>query len=137
MIWSRIKEILIGYELHHVPENESLKINHLLTDSRLLKSSFGTLFFAISGKQNGHNYIEELYQKGVRFFIVEEELKISAYPEGSFLKVENSVGSLQAIAQYRGDIAGLKDYFKQHGKVESVMIASGLMFGTSWIQKMP
>ena len=100
MIWRRIKEITAGVESHHLPENESLIINHLLTDSRLLKSSKGTLFFAISGKQNGHHYIEELYEKGVRFFIIEENLKNSTYPEASILKVENSVQALQAVARF-------------------------------------
>ena len=43
---------------------------------------------------------------------------------------------LQIIAQQRGDIAGLKTYFKQHGSTESVFIASGLMWGSARIYEL-
>ena len=35
--------------------------------------------------------------------------------------------ALQTIVRYRGNFAGLKDYFKQHNMFESLMIAGGLM----------
>jgi hypothetical protein len=36
---------------------------------------------------------------------------------------------LQIIANKRGDIAGLKEYFEQHGGLESSFIASSMMYG--------
>lgn len=35
---------------------------------------------------------------------------------------------LQIITYYKGNFAGLRDYFKQHGIFESLMIAGGIMF---------
>ena len=43
---------------------------------------------------------------------------------------------LQLIIQKKGDLAGLKEYFKQHGQVESVSIATGLMFSVGYIYEL-
>lgn len=43
---------------------------------------------------------------------------------------------LQLIVKQRGNFAGLRDYFKQHGIVESLMIAGGLMFILAYIYEM-
>lgn len=42
---------------------------------------------------------------------------------------------LQLVANYRGDLAGLNAYFKQHGRIESLFIATGIMAlcGIIWI----
>lgn len=37
-------------------------------------------------------------------------------------------GLLQWIVQMRGNIANLKPYFTQHGRLESMFIAGGMMF---------
>ncbi len=43
------------------------EIRWLLTDSRSLSSPEDSLFFALStGKGDGHRYIMQLYQRGVR-----------------------------------------------------------------------
>ncbi|HRG88462.1 MAG TPA: hypothetical protein PLW44_05535, partial [Chitinophagales bacterium] len=48
--------------------------SELLLDSRRLIHPAQTLFFALGGlKLDGHNYIEELYKKGVRSFAVTKE----------------------------------------------------------------
>ena len=47
-------------------------VSWLLTDSRSLCFPEETLFFALrSGRNDGHNYIPELYRRGVRNFVVE------------------------------------------------------------------
>ena len=40
---------------------------------------------------------------------------------------------LQMIVRYRGDFAGLKGYFEQHGIFESLCIAGGIMFIATYI----
>ena len=48
------------------------KIGWLLTDSRSLCFPEETLFFALkSARNDGHRYIEDLYRRGVRNFVVE------------------------------------------------------------------
>lgn len=47
-------------------------IGFVLTDSRSLCFPEETLFFALKSERNdGHNYIEDLYHRGVRNFVVE------------------------------------------------------------------
>ncbi|MBR2475886.1 MAG: bifunctional UDP-N-acetylmuramoyl-tripeptide:D-alanyl-D-alanine ligase/alanine racemase [Bacteroidaceae bacterium] len=94
-----IKDITALLACNDVPFEE-LNISLLLTDSRSIKSPSNTLFFAIKSKTNdGHKFIEELYKKGVRNFVVEQELPIfSTFKGVNIIKVKNSVKALQKIA---------------------------------------
>jgi alanine racemase len=75
-------------------------IKDLLIDSRSLNTPALTLYFAIKGKRhNGHQFIRELYDKGVRNFVVSEELPdISELPEANILKVPDTLKALQTLA---------------------------------------
>jgi alanine racemase len=76
------------------------KIRHLLFDSRQLMSATDTLFFAIKGKENnGHQFIDYLYDEGVRYFVIEEKINTNKYADAHFLLVNNSVEILQEIAK--------------------------------------
>ena len=41
--------------------------------------------------------------------------------------------TLQLIVKQQGDFAGLRDYFSQHGIMESAMVGGGIMFLATWI----
>lgn len=77
-------------------------IQHLLLDSRKLYNPSQTLFFAIAGEHhNGHRFIEELYHRGVRYFIVEDESFISQkLPQATMLKVGSTIQALQQIVAH-------------------------------------
>lgn len=77
-------------------------ISILLTDSRQVFYPAETLFFALSTKNNnGHNYINELYDLGVRNFVVSELFpEWKEYNETNFLVVPNTLNALQRIAAY-------------------------------------
>ena len=52
-----------------------LSVNEILVDSRSLFRGEGTAFFAISTRRNdGHRFIGELYEKGVRCFIISNHI---------------------------------------------------------------
>jgi len=80
-------------------------IEHLLLDSRRLLFPYDTLFFALAGpRRYGTAFIDELYSKGVRSFVVDENftaLTIAQYPEGNFLQVKNTLAALQLLAAHR------------------------------------
>ncbi len=80
----------------------------LLTDSRKLTHPSDTLFFAIRTKRNnGARYIGDLYNKGVRSFVVcddmEEELdaQLMGFSEANYLYVSDVIAALQRLAAYR------------------------------------
>jgi alanine racemase len=74
------------------------EIDWLLTDSRSLCYPESTLFFAIKTEVgNGHLYINDLYQRGVRAFVVSEEVE-GDFPDADFLFVQNTLFALQSLA---------------------------------------
>lgn len=76
-------------------------IRFLLIDSRKLFSPKGSLFFALKSKKNdGHRYVEELLQKGVRAFVTEKVLPswVSHWPDACFIKVSDGLAALQQLA---------------------------------------
>ncbi len=74
-------------------------IKHFVTDSRKVNFPEHTLFFAIKGhRRTGLVFIPELYQLGVRAFMIDEKIDESSYPEAVFFKVPNTVQALQQIA---------------------------------------
>src|ERR1043165_5920562 len=76
-------------------------VNELLLDSRKLIHPAQTLFFALPGmKLDGHNYIEDLYRKGVRNFVVTKEQNTDTFPDGNFILVKDAVAALQKLAGY-------------------------------------
>lgn len=76
-------------------------INELLLDSRKLIHPAQTLFFALAGqKLDGHNYIEDLYKRGVRNFVVAKEPDIEKYAEANFVVVKDVLAALQKLAGY-------------------------------------
>lgn len=85
-------------------------IGWLLTDSRSLCFPEETLFFALrSGRNDGHNYIPDLYRRGVRNFVVEHVPgnADTAYGDANFLKVVSPIAALQRLAERHRDEFGI------------------------------
>ncbi len=88
---------LINAKGNNFPDAE---INWLLTDSRSLSFPAESLFFAIKTARNdGHNYISELYEQNLRYFVVSEMRPEFENLSGAiFLEVKNSLQALQTLA---------------------------------------
>lgn len=76
------------------------RISVLLTDSRSLTFPKETLFFAlVTSRNDGHRYIESLYKKGVRYFVVSQSTpEMKALPGICLLVVKNTLDALQQLA---------------------------------------
>jgi alanine racemase len=75
--------------------------SQILTDSRSLRDATQTLFFALkSERDNGVKYIETLYKKEVRLFIVQDKINFEAFPEASFIIVKDTLKALQQLVIY-------------------------------------
>ncbi|MDE7411040.1 MAG: bifunctional UDP-N-acetylmuramoyl-tripeptide:D-alanyl-D-alanine ligase/alanine racemase [Paramuribaculum sp.] len=86
-----------------LPSNNIAKeINVLLTDSRSLSFPEKTLFFALKTNTNdGHRYIRDLYEKGVRCFCVTHiPENMHGITDAIFFIVDNTLDALQSIAAY-------------------------------------
>lgn len=78
------------------------KISRLLTDSRSLTYPDGTLFFALATTSgDGHRYIGQLYERGVRNFVVTDAFTPSGeMKDANILRVESTLAALQTLAAH-------------------------------------
>ncbi len=76
-------------------------IEHLLTDSRRTYSPASSLFFATKGiRRDGHQFIPDLYKRGVRNFIISHPISTVDFPQANFLIVKDTIVALQELAIY-------------------------------------
>mgnify|MGYP000223350467 CR=1 FL=1 len=76
------------------------QISHLVVDSRKIFSPEETVFFALEGERHdGHDYLDDLWNKGVRNFVVSHlPQRLDAYTGSNFVHVSHTLGSLQQLA---------------------------------------
>ncbi|WP_430399781.1 bifunctional UDP-N-acetylmuramoyl-tripeptide:D-alanyl-D-alanine ligase/alanine racemase [Flavobacterium sp.] len=99
----------MNYTLQHITSTLDIKnqekfpdfnVENISIDSRSLQNNNGTLFFALKGNNHdGHQYIEQLIEKGVSFFVV-EHIPIHLKDKAHFIVVKNTLKALQKTAIY-------------------------------------
>ena len=95
-----ILEYLRPIQTHLVDERP---IRHILTDSRKLTSPSDSLFFAMrTASGDGHKYIPQLYEHGVRAFFICEPIEpyVERYPDANIVQVQETLRALQQIASH-------------------------------------
>ncbi len=82
--------------------NTKTVIRYLFIDSRHLVSAEDSLFIALVGKRhNGHNFLNDLYQKGFRTFVVSELPNNTAQFKGAvFIVVSDTLAAFQNLASW-------------------------------------
>lgn len=83
------------------------KAQYLLNDSRQLSSPQRSIFFAIKGlHHDGHQFLDNLYRKGIREFVVEKKAlsptlirELERMKEAKIWQVEDSILAMQAVAK--------------------------------------
>lgn len=74
-------------------------ILHLAYDSRKIQSAENTLFFALkTAHADGHQFVESVYKKGVRNFVVAQEIDMAPLVNANIILVENTLAALQNLA---------------------------------------
>ncbi len=80
------------------------RIEHLLVDSRRIIYPETSVFIAIKGsRHDGHKYLQEVYDAGVRNFIVHRNYTIQQFSfpnDTNVIQVENALFALQSLAAY-------------------------------------
>lgn len=76
-------------------------IAHLLFDTRKIIFAETSLFFALkSNKNNGHKYLLDAYEAGIRNFIVSEPIDVSNFNNANIILVKNTQTALQNLSSY-------------------------------------
>lgn len=108
MVQYTLQELVwaMGGSLHGVVEGS---VREVCTDSRTVGQARGVLFFALVGpRHDGHDYVEELYRKGVRRFVISDiRPEYHDLPEATFLLVEDTTHALQRFATYHRQRFGI------------------------------
>ena len=127
----------------HVEQQSDIR--RLLTDSRELNEPVGTqerpsveevLFFALkTAKNDGANYIPELYDKGVRAFVLTNGQWLTAnsqwvmvHDDAAFIIVADALGALQDLAAY------VRSLF--HGTVIGITGSNGKTVVKEWLYQL-
>lgn len=90
-------------EIAQILEIEQPKISSKIAviefDSRRILSGNQTLFIALEGNfRDGHDFISDAYQKGVRNYLISNESYASNIKDANFLVVENVLDALVQLA---------------------------------------
>ncbi len=102
-------DVAINFTIENIAEITNGKIiqhthkaapAHLLLDSRKVLFAESTIFFAISNThKNGSAFIEILYKKNVRSFVIDDAtFDFSVYADATFILVANVLHALQLLA---------------------------------------
>lgn len=79
-------------------------IEELAYDTRKIHKGSEALFFALKHQRDGHNYIQDAYEKGVRSYVITDlTFDTSPYVDCNFIWVEDALHCIQAIAKFHRD----------------------------------
>lgn len=78
---------------------ENREVSSIGIDSRNMLPLPGSMFVALKGERHdGHQYIEQLYQQGIRVFLVSNLPETEHYPGAGFCLVTDTLKGLQELA---------------------------------------
>ncbi len=103
MISYTVEEIatIVGGVAHYGTLPGDYQITQLSVDSRTLTSPAGCVYFALRGLRNdGHQYVEELADRGVRVFVVSQGFQKSGAKDAAFITVNDTLEALQQLAAF-------------------------------------
>jgi len=83
-----------------VGENVS-SVHSIVYDSRRIATASTSAFFALKGvHSDGHTFIGDAYEKGIRTFVVSENVTEASFPGACFIYVDDTLNALFRLAAY-------------------------------------
>jgi alanine racemase len=78
-------------------------IKELVIDTRKIAQPEEALFIALkASRRDGHSFIADAYEKGVRNFLVHQPVAANLYPDSNFIQVNDTLAALhQIVIAYR------------------------------------
>lgn len=96
--YNKLSKIIDGTSLRG---DASMVVDKISYDTRKLVDHDNTLYFALKGEfRDGHSFISNAYEKGIRMFVVSEDIPSDQFPYSHFIKVKNTLNALQELARY-------------------------------------
>ena len=124
---SDIAHILNGTLINN--DSSLSEVRYLLTDSRKVVSAASSLFFAIKGdRRDGHEFIADLHEAGVRNFVISDEQFSNKYPDSNFVVTKDTLGELQEVASFHRN--------KFHIPVVAITGSNGKTIVKEWLYQL-
>jgi len=85
---------IVSGSVEVLPEHS---IDIIYYDTRIINTSRNGVFFALSGHRNGHDFLQKAYDKGIRSFVVSQEVDLPK--DATIITVEDTLRALQSVAK--------------------------------------
>ncbi|NPA68523.1 MAG: bifunctional UDP-N-acetylmuramoyl-tripeptide:D-alanyl-D-alanine ligase/alanine racemase [Chlorobi bacterium] len=107
--------------------NKNILISEIIIDSRTPALSSKQLFFALKGQnRDGHKFIPDLYDRGVRGFVVSDKnIDFSDFEEAGFVFVDDTLEALHKSAAF------IRSGFKNH--LTAIVGSNGKTIVKEWL----
>ena len=80
---------------------QNIDLNNVVFDTRKISFAQSSVFFAFTTENNdGHNYIDQAYQKGIRNFVVTYIPELKKHKDANYVIVKNTLSALQRLAKH-------------------------------------
>ena len=98
----QIKEIATIIDGEFInPTIYGVAIEHILLDSRQVTFPANSLFIALKGGHfDGHDFLKNVYQSGIRNFLVSQKTEVKNFPNANFILTKNTLTAFQKIAAH-------------------------------------
>lgn len=77
-----------------------LSVSNIVFDTRKISFQKESIFIALKGNTDGHQYVGDAYEKGIRNFLVSSKVETTAYPQANFIHCKNTLAALQTWARH-------------------------------------
>lgn len=96
-----INTIALVLQADFLLQSNNTLIEHLCIDSRRIVHPGSSLFFALhTDRRDGHSFIKQCYEKGVRNFIVDKRTDTLLLKDANILQVKDTLKALQQLAAH-------------------------------------
>jgi len=110
---------------HQLPFPSS-PVQNICIDSRRAAWQAHALFIALQGaRTDGHKYIQQAFENGIRSFLVQENIDTKNLPEANYIFVANVLEAFHAMASYH------RNLYK--GKVIAIIGSNGKTWVKEWL----
>jgi len=101
-------------------------VQNICIDSRKAAWQPNAIFLALQGARiDGHRYIGDAFQHGVRTFLVRDDVDLSTLPEANYILVPNVLEAFHALAKHH------RDQYK--GTVVAITGSNGKTWVKEWL----
>ena len=94
------KEISKILDVKPVIRLDYYKIQHVCIDSRVVVNPENTIFIALKGTRDGHDFIKNAYKAGIRYFLVSNDSPVLNSSDVNYIVVKDTLKALQELATY-------------------------------------